>query len=51
MSKYFDRDFFRFLFGFMAIIAFSVILIIVSKLYEEKSQTNTANVFDTVVRE
>lgn len=48
MSKYFDKDFFRFLLGFVAIIAFSVILIIVSKLYEDRSKSQTANVLDSL---
>ena len=33
MSKYFDKDFFKFLFGFMTIVCVSLIIILVAKVY------------------
>lgn len=48
MSKYFDKDFFRFFWGFIAIIAFSMILIMVGRFYEERSDLQTANVLDSI---
>ena len=35
--------------GFVAIIAFSMILIIVSKLYQSKSDNDTANVSSSII--
>ena len=37
MSQYFDKDFFKLLLGFMAIVSVSLIIIIATKLYEERS--------------
>ena len=34
MSQYFDKDFFKFLLGFMAIILLSIVIIIATRLYE-----------------
>lgn len=48
MSKYFDKDFFRFFWGFIAIIAFSMILIMAGRFYEERAQSQTANIYDSV---
>ncbi len=46
MSKYFDKDFFKFTLGFLAIVAFSLVLIIVAKYYDDvKSQS--ANVIES----
>ena len=44
MSKYFDKDFFKFFWGFLAIIIFSLILIIVGKLYQDKEDGQATNV-------
>lgn len=35
MSKYFDKDFFRFAMGFLAIITLSLIIIVITRHYEE----------------
>jgi hypothetical protein len=35
MLGYFDKDFFRFLLGFIAIICTSIIILLASRLYEE----------------
>ncbi len=37
MLKYFDRDFFRFLLGFVAILSTSIIIILVGRLYQEQA--------------
>lgn len=34
MTKYFDKDFFRFFMGFVAIICTSLIILLVSRLYQ-----------------
>ena len=39
MTRYFDRDFFKFLMNFMAIVAFSLAIVVAAKHYEE-SKTN-----------
>ena len=41
MSKYFDKNFFKFLSGFVAIIAFSLIVILVARAYQDKSKIQT----------
>lgn len=47
MSQYFDKDFFRFSLGFLAIVSISLVIILVTKLYGEgqftKSEKNNAN--------
>jgi len=35
MTKYFDKDFWRFFMGFVAIICTSLIILLVSRLYQE----------------
>ena len=35
MTKYFDKDFWRFFMGFVAIICTSLLILIVSKLYQD----------------
>ncbi len=47
MSKYFDRDFFKFFMGFVAIITFSLVIIIATQIYGNNSETQTANVVQT----
>ena len=37
MTKYFDKDFFRFFMGFVAIICTSLIILLASKLYQDES--------------
>lgn len=54
MAQYFDRDFFKFFMGFVTIVAVSLIIIIATRIYDEKlvvapSDTNTANVIDANV--
>ena len=41
MRQYFDKDFFKFLLGFVAIIAFSLAIILVARSYQNKSETQT----------
>jgi hypothetical protein len=49
MSQYFDKDFFKFLLGFVAIILLSCVVILAARLYESgakkqpQSITNVAN--------
>ncbi len=47
MFKYFDKDFFKFVMGFLAIVTFSLFVIIATKHYESL-KTETANVIDSV---
>ncbi len=47
MSQYFDKDFFKFVLGFLAIITFSLFIIIATKHYES-IKAETANVIDSV---
>ncbi len=42
MSKYFDRDFFRFFLRFAAILSISLIMIIAARLYQSRTE-NTAS--------
>lgn len=37
MRNYFDKDFFRFLLGFIAILCTSIIVLMFSKLYQDES--------------
>ena len=37
MSNYFDKDFFKFLLGFVAIIAISLVIILGTEFYQNKS--------------
>jgi hypothetical protein len=37
MSKYFDKDFFKFFMGFVAILSTSIIILLASRLYQEQS--------------
>lgn len=47
MSKYFDKDFFKFVMGFLAIVTFSLFIIIATRHYESL-KIETASVFDAV---
>jgi predicted ferric reductase len=47
MSKYFDKDFFKFFIGFLAIVSLSLIIIIATRLYAE-SRAETASVINSV---
>jgi hypothetical protein len=50
MLKYFDQDFFKFLLGFTAILAFSLIVILVAKNYQNSElETQTANVINSTI--
>lgn len=48
MLKYFDQDFFKFLLGFVAIVALSLTVILVIKSYQSGKETQTANVIQPV---
>ena len=41
MSQYFDRDFFKFLLGFVSIILLSLVIILVAQIYKENSKDQT----------
>jgi hypothetical protein len=43
MSQYFDKDFFKFLIGFAAIIIISLVIMAVLREYEVKSQIKQEN--------
>lgn len=47
MFKYFDKDFFKFFWSFVAIIILSLILIIIGKLFQEKGNLEGANITNT----
>jgi len=40
MSEYFDRDFFKFLFGFVAIVSISLAIVLVSQAYVDTKNTS-----------
>jgi hypothetical protein len=42
MLKYFDRDFFKFLLGFIAIICTSIIILLAARLYEAQQNINSS---------
>lgn len=43
MIKYFDKDFFKFFMGFLAIVTLSLLIIVVTRHYAEvRSQTASA---------
>ncbi|KKQ99261.1 MAG: hypothetical protein UT25_C0003G0085 [Parcubacteria group bacterium GW2011_GWC1_39_12] len=44
MSDYFDKDFFKFLFGFLTIIIVSLIIILVAKIYFPESTSRIEKV-------
>lgn len=44
MTKYFDKDFFKFFMGFLAIVTLSLLIIVVTRHYAEV-RTQTASVF------
>ena len=46
--KYFDKDFFKFFWSFIAIIVISLVLIMLGKKYQEKNPIQKANVFDNI---
>ena len=48
MSKYFDKDFFKFLLGFVTIIAFSLIAILIARTYQDNSKAEQANVIQSI---
>lgn len=49
MRQYFDKDFFRFLFGFIAIISVSLMIIFATRMYEEGTlNKETANLLHSI---
>jgi len=52
MLNYFDKDFFKFFLGFLAIISISLVVIFATKLYQEgrfmKPEKNNAGVTNSV---
>lgn len=51
MTKYFDKDFFKFFLGFAAIISVSLMIIIAARLYEERSNSQSANVIKSTIKQ
>ncbi|MEI6843267.1 MAG: hypothetical protein WCK48_02050 [bacterium] len=47
MSQYFDKDFVKFLLGFIVIVLISCAIIIVARVYESGSDTNQNPVVNT----
>ena len=43
MSKYFDNNFFKFFWGFVAIVVVSLVLIVIGKLFQEKETNEESN--------
>lgn len=37
MTKYFDKDFWKFLLGFVSILSTSIIIILASRMYQDSS--------------
>lgn len=52
MSKYFDKDFFKFFLGFAAIISTSIIIILAARVYEQGgvSSDSSASVIKSVTK-
>ena len=52
MFDYFDKDFFRFLLGFVAIICTSIIILMATRLYQEQrvieTESNTGSVINSI---
>lgn len=52
MSKYFDKDFFKFSIGFATIISISLIIILATRIYQEQafmgSEQDTASAVNAV---
>jgi hypothetical protein len=48
MSEYFDQDFLKFFLGFVAIIALSLIVILIAQNYQGKPKTQTAATIEVV---
>lgn len=52
MSKYFDKDFFKFSLGFATIISISLIILIFTRVYGESTiNENGANVIETQTKQ
>lgn len=52
MSKYFDKDFFKFFLRFAAILSISIIMIIAARLYQTQREIgaeNTSAVINSIV--
>lgn len=50
MSKYFDKDFFKFLMGFISILCTSLIILMASRLYQEEARVDKDANFSTAVK-
>lgn len=51
MSQYFDKDFFKFVLGFLTLVFFSLTIIFISRVYEEKlvEKENSATAIKAIV--
>ncbi len=43
MTDYFDKDFFKFLTGFLAVIIISLIMVLGTKIYSNEKEINRAS--------
>ena len=50
MSRYFDKDFFKFLFGFIAIVSVSLIIILIAEYYKDGVNIADTSVTETVTQ-
>ena len=53
MSKYFDKDFFKFFLRFAAILSISIVMIIAARLYQNRataSSDNTSSVVKAIIK-
>lgn len=46
--KYFDKDFFKFFWGFVAIVVISLVVIMVGKKYEERNNEKATIFSDNI---
>ncbi len=54
MIKYFDKDFWKFLLGFIAIVCTSLIILLASRLYQDGAlidgESQTGAIINTVIK-
>lgn len=49
MADYFDKDFFKFLTGFLTVITISLIIVLGTKIYLNEREINRASTIDNSV--
>ena len=50
MIKYFDKDFFKFLLGFVSILCTSLIILLASRLYQEEARVSKESNVSAVIK-